>query len=105
MQVDRDDLTRLRDRIDSHEVAAADAGTRREELMAEQQLRATIPEAQAAVKDQLRTHAIEHQRAQAPAAHERHVDRALHMDLGYDQRAREADMHRDLDPGGPGLGL
>jgi hypothetical protein len=63
MQRDRDDLARLRDRIATQETAATDARQRRDQLLAEQQLRTSMPQHQATLEQQLRTQAVEqHQR-------------------------------------------
>lgn len=103
-QADQNDLTRLRDRITSQETAAIDASTRRDQLVAEQQLRATMPDAQATVEQQLRSQAIEQQQRQEQAALERQREQSAQMDLDYHQRSIQTDIHRDLDPGGPSLG-
>lgn len=102
-EADQRELDRLRDRADSHDTAAVDASTRRDELLAEQQLRATMPEAQATLEHQLRSQAIDHQRAQEQAAFERQVDQSAQADLDFHQRSLHADIHQDIDRGGPSL--
>lgn len=103
VQADQNDLARLGDRVTSQATAAIDAGTHRDELLAEQQLRATMPETQATLEHQLRTQAIEQQQLHEQAALERQLDQSLQMDLDYHQRSLQADIrdiHRDIDPGG-----
>ncbi|MGH3759874.1 MAG: hypothetical protein ACRDTB_19200 [Actinophytocola sp.] len=104
-QADQSELAQLRDRVTSQDTAALDAGTRRDELLAEQQLRDTMPEVQATFEHQLRTDAIERQQLHGQGALERQLDQSLQMDLDYQQRTVQADIHRDVDRDGPGLGL
>jgi hypothetical protein len=56
-KADQAEQTQLRDRAAGHDTAAADSGTRRDELLAEQQLRTTMPDTQLALEHQLRTQA------------------------------------------------
>ncbi|TCO46426.1 conjugative relaxase-like TrwC/TraI family protein [Actinocrispum wychmicini] len=100
-QADQDELNQLRDHITSSDTAAVDAGVRRDELLAEQQLRAVMPEAQATLEHQLRTGAIEHQRL---TALQRQVHQSIQADFDYQQRSVQTHVHRDVDRGGPSSG-
>jgi conjugative relaxase-like TrwC/TraI family protein len=109
LQADQHDLARQRDRVTSQETAAVDAGTRRDELLTEQQLRATMPESQTALEHLLRTQAIEQQQLPEQTALERQLDQSLQTELDYHQRSLQTDLHHDvhheIDRGGPSLGL
>jgi hypothetical protein len=102
-QIDQNELTQLRDRITSQDTAALDAGTRRDELRAEQQLRAAMPEPQATLEHQLRTHAIEQHQLHEQTTLEHQLDQSAQIDLDYHQRSLQTDLHHDIDPGGPSL--
>lgn len=102
-QADQNDLVRLRDRVTSQDTAAVDASIRRDELVAEQQLRAGMPESQRSLEHQLRTQAIEQQQLQEQATLERQREQSTQMDLDYHQRSIQADIHRGIDRGGPSL--
>jgi hypothetical protein len=81
----------------SHDTAAVDAGTRRDELLAEQQLRTTMPDVQRGLEHQLRTVAIQRHLAQAAP------EPSIHAELDYLQRSVQTGVHRDIDRGGPSL--
>lgn len=101
---DQNDLDQLRDRAASHDTAARDAGTRRDKLLAEQQLRATMPDTQATFEHQLRNHAIEQQPVPEQAGLERQLDQSLQMDLDYHQRTLQTEIHTDINRDSPNLG-
>jgi hypothetical protein len=106
-QADEHELHRLEERIAGHDTAALDAGTRRDELLTEQQLRTTMPEDQRVLERQLRVQWTLHQRQQnlEQAALERQTEPSLQADLDYHQRNLQADIHQNVDRGGPSLGL
>ena len=105
---DQRELDRLRDRADSLDTATREAGTRRAELLAEQQLRATMPEPQATLEHELRTQAIQQQHIDqaTPVLHsdlsplQSELSRSRQLGLEYDHRSAEV----DIDRGGPSLG-
>jgi hypothetical protein len=104
---DHRELTRLRERVVGHDTAALDASTRRDELLTEQQLRDAMPDAQRILERQHRIQETLQQRQQTldRAALERQTEPSLQADLDYHQRTLHTDIHRDIDRGGPGLGL
>jgi conjugative relaxase-like TrwC/TraI family protein len=100
-QTDQDELTRMRERITGRDTAAADAGTRRDELLAEQQLRAAMPETQGTLEHQLRTRALDDQQL---TALQHQAQQSIQPDLDYQQRSVQAHVRRDVNGGGPSLG-
>ncbi len=105
LEADQRDLDRLRDRAEGHDTAAFDASTRRKELLAEQQLRATMPEAQATLEHQLRTPAVGGQQVGEPGTLDHQLDPTRQADLDFHHRSLHHDIHPDVDRGGPDLGL
>lgn len=101
LQADQGEVTRLRERITSRDTATADAGTRRDELLAEQQLRAAMPESQAILEYQLRTEVFEDQQL---TALQRQAHQSIQADVDYQQRSVHTRVHRDIDRGGPSPG-
>ena len=95
-QADQHELARLRDRIASQDTAALDAGTRRDELLAEQQLRATMPEPQATLEHQLRTQAIQQQQLDqaTPVLHSDLLDHSERTGPDRVSWAWSTDLHR-----------
>ncbi|HEX6356065.1 MobF family relaxase [Actinophytocola sp.] len=106
-QADERELHRLRERIAGQDTAALDASTRCDELLAEQQLRTTMPDSQRTLERQLRIEWTLQQRQQSleQASLESTAEPSLQVDLDYHQRALQADLHRGIDRDGPGLGL
>jgi conjugative relaxase-like TrwC/TraI family protein len=104
---DERELSRMRDRIAGHDTAARDAGSRHDELLAEQQLRTDMPEAQRTVERQLRIKWTLHQRQHSleHSALEPQTEPALLANLEYHQRTLQTDIHQNVDRDGPTLGL
>jgi hypothetical protein len=106
---DEADLTRAQERVARLDRVAAEAGTLRDELTAEQQLRESMPQPQRMAEkmwriDVNRTEAI---RAVEQAA-EVEAEPELagpEVDLELDYHARTMDRGLDIDRGGPSLGM
>ncbi|TDV45342.1 MobF family relaxase [Actinophytocola oryzae] len=102
---DQHELTRLGERIASYDTAALDAGTRREELLTERQLRDAMPDTQRTLERQLRIQETLKQRQQTldHATLERQPEPSLQADVEYHQRTLHTDIHQDIERGGPSL--
>jgi hypothetical protein len=78
-QADQAGLRLLRDRIESHDTAATDAGTHSDHLGAEQALRAAMPGPQHTLEHELREQWITQQQAEQTAAHQLQMEQSRHL--------------------------
>jgi hypothetical protein len=101
-QADQRELSLLRDRVTSHDTTATDASTHRDELQAEQRLRATMPDTQRTLEQDLRTQRTRQQRQQRleHAVRQRQAARSVHNERDDHQRSTRPDINR----GGPSPG-
>jgi DNA gyrase/topoisomerase IV subunit A len=107
---DEAELDRARIQIARRDLAAAQAGTQREELIAEQQLREAMPQSQRIAEKvwRIEVHEQETARALEQAAAQPDLEpdvAAPGVDLELDYHARTMDRGLDIDRGGPSLGL
>lgn len=108
-RADEADLSRAQERVAGLDRTVAEVGSRRDELIAEQQLRDAMPQSQRMAEKMWRieVHKLETVRAVEQAAEvEAEPDLAgPEVDLEWNYHARTMDRGLDIDRGGPSLGM